>query len=175
MPKTPSSRPYFIGIDPGKQGGLVCLRDKIHSITPMPSSERDVWDWFSMVTYSCSSAVAVIERVHARPRQGVSSMFKFGCGYGGLRMALIAAGIPFEDVTPQTWLRDLSISPRKKTKTVLGVKPKESDRQWKEQLRAKAQQLFPRLSLWKEPKSKGKQLAVADALLIAEFCRRRNS
>lgn len=166
MPKFTPGNPLFIGVDPGKQGGLVCLGNKIiRSATPMPSSERDVWDWFSHISRH-HSPIAVIERVHAMPKQGVSSTFKFGWGYGGLRMALTAAGIPFEDEPPQTWIRALSIPPKKKT---------ENNSQWKERLRAKAQQLFPTLPLWKEPNSKGKQLAVADALLIAEFCRRQNS
>lgn len=166
MPKAPPKSPLFIGVDPGKTGGLVCLSlTGIVSVIQMPLSERDVWNWFFEFAY-CPLDFAVIERVHSMPDQGVSSTFKFGCSYGGLRMALIAAGIPFEDVTPQTWMRALSIPPKKKT---------ESKSQWKERLRAKAQQLFPSLSLWKEPRSRGKQLAVADALLIAEFCRRQNS
>ncbi len=47
----------------------------------------------------------------------------------------------------------------------------ETKGQKKEKLRAKAQQLFPELPIWKTPKTKGIQLAIADALLIAHYCR----
>jgi Holliday junction resolvasome RuvABC endonuclease subunit len=90
------------------------------------------------------------------PKQGVASSFKFGVNYGIVRMALTAAGIPFEEVTPQAWQKALGITHRKKTET-----PSE----WKNRLRARAQQLFPSVSL---------TLATADALLIAEYCRRIN-
>jgi Holliday junction resolvasome RuvABC endonuclease subunit len=101
------------------------------------------------------SVCAVIEHVHAMPKQGVSSTFKFGVGYGGLRMALIAASIPFEEVTPRTWQKALGVVVRKKTETKT---------QFKNRLKAKAQQLFPRESI---------TLKTADALLIAEYCRRK--
>jgi hypothetical protein len=98
---------------------------------------------------------AVIEKVHAMPGNGVSGMFKFGMSYGGLRMALIAAGIPFEEVQPRAWQKAMGIPPRSKT---------ESGTQWKNRLKAKAQQLYPAEKV---------TLAVADALLIATYCQRK--
>jgi hypothetical protein len=83
-------------------------------------------------------------------------MFNFGANYGALRMALTAAGIPFEEVVPGVWQRGLNIPPRKKT---------EGKTAWKNRLKAKAQQLFPSVKI---------TLATADALLIAEFCRRKH-
>jgi hypothetical protein len=79
-------------------------------------------------------------------------------------MALTSAGIPFEPIRPQAWQKALGITPRKKT---------ESKPDFKNRLRAKAQQLYPSLPLWSEPKSKGKQLALCDALLIATYCKRK--
>jgi len=91
------------------------------------------------------------------PKQGVSSTFKFGRGYGFLRGCLVALGIPFEDVTPQTWMRALNVPPRRKNETKA---------QFKQRLRGVAQQLFP---------SEKITLATADALLIAEYCRRTSN
>ena len=149
----------FIGIDPGAGGGIVRLgpRGTVLDCIKMPTTEADVWEWFSKfdgIQLGGEDAKAVIEKVHAMPKQGVSSTFKFGCGYGGLRMALIAAGIPFDQVTPQAWIKALAIPPKKKT---------ESKTQWKNRLKAHAQQLFPQEKV---------TLATADALLIAEYCRR---
>jgi hypothetical protein len=161
----------FIGIDPGQSGGIACIEvyksdGAINTqLTPMPSTEVDIWEviWGfyethgrrHSLTHGMYSVCAVIEHVHAMPKQGVSSTFKFGVGYGGLRMALIAASIPFEEVTPRTWQKALGVVVRKKTETKT---------QFKNRLKAKAQQLFPRESI---------TLKTADALLIAEYCRRK--
>ena len=148
----------YIGIDPGQSGGLVALYNDRVVADAMPATERDIWDWFNPPRSPAVpvSVYAVIEKVHSMPNQGVSSTFKFGCGYGGLRMALIAAGIPFEEVTPQAWQKAMGIPRREKT---------ESKTQWKNRLRSIAQQLFP---------SEKVTLKTSDALLIAEYCRRKN-
>jgi hypothetical protein len=94
-------------------------------------------------------------------------------------MALIAAGIRFEDVPPQKWQKALGIAPRKsgKTKMVSSADdPKvpflctelrevggESKTVFKNRLKAKAQQLFPEQKV---------TLATADALLLLEYCTR---
>ena len=141
----------FIGIDPGQSGGLANLNEN-NEVVKMPATEKDIWEWFNENKYN---SFAVIERVHSMPGQGVASTFKFGKGYGGLRMALIAAQIPFEEVAPRTWQKSFGISPRAKT---------ESKTEFKNRLKAKAQQLFPMIKI---------TLSICDALLIAEFNRRK--
>lgn len=156
----------FIGVDPGKSGGLVDVifcntgYQKV-SLTLMPETERDLWDWFDMRTPTIPT-FAYIEWIHpAIQGIGKSAQSKLYGNYLSLRMALTAAGIPFEDVKPLQWQRAFSIPPRKKS---------EKTTQWKHRLRGKAQQLFPTLDVW--GKTKEIQLAVCDALLIAEHCRR---
>ena len=90
---------------------------------------------------------AYLEKVHAMPKQGVSSTFKFGLNYGFLIGCLTALRIPFEFVTPNTWQKALSCQ-SKGDKNVT---------------KAKAQQLFPHLKIIH---------TIADALLIAEYGRR---
>ncbi len=149
------TEPAFFGIDPGKSGGLAMIRGRAVIAVPMPATERDVWEWISNAS---PSDYAVIEKVggfiQGNPTPG-SAMFSFGAGYGGLRMALVARGVPFEECPPQRWQKAIGIGGRKKgeIKTV-----------WKNRLRAKAQQLFPTLKV---------TLATADALLIATYCRRK--
>lgn len=53
---------------------------------------------------------AVIELVHAMPKQGVSSTFKFGDGFGCLRGVVAALDIPVCFVTPGRWKKDLRLS-----------------------------------------------------------------
>jgi hypothetical protein len=170
----------YLGIDPGASGGIAVQSFGEIYCVPMPKTERDVWGVIN--GYRHESAVAVIERVggyiqgNATPG---SAMFNFGVSYGGLRMALIAAGIRFEDVPPQKWQKALGIAPRKSGKTKMVSSdddPKvpflctelkevggESKTVFKNRLKAKAQQLFPEQKV---------TLATADALLLLEYCTR---
>jgi hypothetical protein len=153
----------FFGVDPGATGGLALLYEGSSDVDvgPMPDTEADILEWFRVRWAGGDyQPFAVIEKVggfvKGNPAPG-SAMFKFGCGYGGLRMALIACGIPFEEVTPQKWQKALGITPRDN-------KGNESKSSHKNRLKAKAQQLFPGEKI---------TLAVCDALLIAEYCRRK--
>lgn len=144
----------FIGIDPGQSGGIaVVFSTGANPIAmKMPETERDVWEAIrDLTTFNTTGAThlcAAIEKVHAMPKQGVTSTFTFGKGYGGLRMALIAACVPFVDVTPNTWQKALSCQ--------TGGDKNVS--------KALAQQLFPSVKVTH---------ALADALLIAEWLRRQ--
>jgi len=138
----------YIGIDPGLSGGISILSEGVKPYAvKMPDTERDVFDLLkSLTNWHDTSPVAVIEKVHSMPGQGVVSSFTFGKGYGALRMALIALEIPFREITPQTWQK------------ALGCMTKGN----KNVSKAKAQQLFPSLTITH---------AIADSLLLAEWLR----
>jgi crossover junction endodeoxyribonuclease RuvC len=136
----------YIGIDPGKSGGIAIITPGGGAYAhKMPETDRDLLDLLS--EFSADDNRAVLEQVHAMPGQGVTSTFTFGRGYGKLEMALCAALIPFETVTPQKWQK------------LMGCLTKGD----KNVSKAAAQRLFPHLKVTH---------AIADALLIAEYCRR---
>lgn len=147
--------PYYLGIDPGASGGIAVLAadGSVMSAFKMPETDRDLFDVLVAVQ---RPAVALLERVHAMPKQGVSSTFMFGVGYGRLRMGLTAAKIAWEEVTPRVWQAALGIAKRDKAGD-------ESKTAFKNRLKAKAQQLYP---------GENVTLATCDALLIATFCYR---
>lgn len=160
MAKLPPSAPatYYLGVDPGASGGMAIVNGVFTEVTPMLPTDSDIWAWFSVRDFGECWAFAVIEKVggYIGEAQPGSSAFKFGASYGKLLMALTAAGIPFEEVTPQRWQKALGIAPRKS-------KQGETKTAFKNRLKQKAQQLFPGVTV---------TLATCDALLIAEFCRR---
>lgn len=162
MPKLKSKSGIYMGIDPGKAGAVVIIGQNDILIEPMPSSLRDLWQIFEGRSLGFK---ALLEKVSSSPQMGVVSSFTFGRGYGNLEMALTASGIPYEEVTPIVWQRGLHVPPRK-------TKRGETPRQFKDRLRKKAQQLFPDLYIW-DTWTKTDQLKVCDALLIAEYLRRR--
>lgn len=147
----------FIGVDPGKNGAIA-VKTVDHPIGgeamvrvetyEMPKTEYDMLLLFrALRTSHCR---ALIEKVNCMPGQGVSSVWTFSGNYHGLRMAMVAAGIVFDEVLPRMWQKAMGIPAREKTETKV---------QHKNKLKAKAQQLFPDL---------GVTLANADALLIME-------
>lgn len=112
-----------LGIDPGLEGALVRVRHfegliGIENVLVMPTLEtrrgKHVLDlhviastlraWYEV------GAVAYIERVGARPGQGVTSMFTFGRGLGALEGMLVAIGYRIETVEPGVWKRRFKLS-----------------------------------------------------------------
>lgn len=149
---------HYIGIDPGKSGGLVTLDcdGLVLSMTKMLPTEQDLWNWFQEQS-EWTNLHALIEFINPGFKgTNKSSMSKLYGNYMQLRGFLIASSIPFDHVMTAKWRKGLGIPPRTKTQT---------ETQWKNQLKAKAQQLFPqeKVTLWS-----------ADALLIAEYNRRQS-
>lgn len=143
-----------IGIDPGASGGIAFIPDNNPAkawAVKMPETLADLWELIDGINYfkQYRSIHACLEKVHSMPGQGVASSFKFGQGFGHLEMALTAARIPFTYVTPQKWQKELGC--------LTGGDKNVS--------KARAQQLFPHLKITH---------AIADSLLIAEYCRRTN-
>lgn len=146
----------ILGIDPGASGGIALLKDDGAQAWKMPATERDTWALICPEPETWID-VAYIEQVHSMPKQGVASTFKFGQNYGLLRGLLIAASIRFEAVPPRTWQGVFSLPSLKAAGSL--TKKKNAHK-------ARAQELFPDLKVTH---------ANADALLIAEYGRRRRT
>ena len=113
----------------------------------MPDTERDICDLIGDLGNRITGGgrpICYIEQVHSMPKQGVASSFKFGMGYGGLRMALIATRVTFTTVTPPKW------------QTAMQCRSHGD----KNITKRRAQELFPSLTITH---------ALADALLIASY------
>jgi hypothetical protein len=65
---------------------------------------------------------AVIERVGAMPKQGVSSTFKFGASYGALLGVVGALAILSTLVTPTKWKRSFCLSSDKEEARALALR-----------------------------------------------------
>lgn len=105
-----------IAIDPGV-GGAMAVKYPDGMTTAIAfdceSVMRDELE--TVLNYDDTAEVeAVLERVHAMPREGVSSVFKFGSNYGFWRGVLQGLRIPFYEVVPQQWQKGLSLSSKLK-------------------------------------------------------------
>tara|TARA_B100000700_G_scaffold189815_1_gene209193 strand:- start:54660 stop:55127 length:468 start_codon:yes stop_codon:yes gene_type:complete len=95
----------IVGIDPGQTGGIAHLASEGHAgAIPMPLTGKEIDGHAIAATLrELSPQVVIIEKVHAMPKQGVSSTFKFGMGFGLVIGVCEALGIPYRLVTPQAW------------------------------------------------------------------------
>lgn len=155
MPKITTHKLIFMGIDPGKAGGIAVINNARNSVAvKMPDTCVGILDAMEKLCGK-NHVVCCLEKVHAMPGQGVSSMFTFGEGFGYLKMALAAKGISTTLVTPQAWQKHLGVKRRDKAGG-------ESSAHFKKRLRQIASGLFPQNSVTAE---------TADALMLAEYCR----
>lgn len=151
----------FIGIDPGEKGGIAVL-DKgsnVLDIVKMPVTPQDILqyisEWKDNDEYVVHCALEDVGK--GMPGQSSVATAKLARHCGHLEMALLAKEVKTVYVTPKKWQKEYQ----------LGSSSGYTKTQWKNKLKAKAQQLFPELG-------KKITLAVSDALLIAEYCKRLN-
>ncbi len=157
----------WIGIDPGLTGAFAIIRGREIQFFDMPTitvqggkTKRNEYDAAAIVSIlegavarSWSRTVA-IEKQQAMPDQGVVSMFRIGVGYGILLGILAGLRIPHELVAPASWKRALMPdAPKDKGASILA-----------------ACRLFPQVA---DQLKRKKDHARSDALLIAEYARRR--
>jgi crossover junction endodeoxyribonuclease RuvC len=103
----------ILGIDPGFTGGLAMLGDNELMTIVMPvvdraqgGSELDLPELVRRIKFFkhiLKGGVCYLEQVNAMPGQGVTSMFRFGCGWGCIRGVLAAVEVPTILVRPQKW------------------------------------------------------------------------
>ncbi len=153
-----------IGIDPGSSGGIAIIwADGRAQAFAMPYDHGDYDEAAlrSMMDMEGEQAFAVLEKVHAMPKQGVSSSFTFGAGWGLIRGLLSGLQVPYMLVTPQAW-----------QKVMLAGEEHKDRKERKDSAVRVARRLFPDVSLLPTPKCKKASDGMAEALLIAEFGRR---
>jgi len=144
---------HVIGIDPGFLGGIAVMdgAHKVVEVVNMPETPMDILDFLSK--YDPEETVVYLEDVgKGMPGQSSSATAKFARHCGHLEMALLALGLPTVKATPQKWLKTYQ----------LGKSGDYSKTEWKNRLKAKAQELFPNLG-------KKVTLKTADSLLIALY------
>lgn len=151
-----------MGIDPGLKGGVAFYdgKDIVAYYTPVVEEEfvkngkkktrnnMDL-DGLRKLIVEHNPTGAVLEKVTARPGQGVTSMFRFGQGFGEYRGLFTGMGLAWVEVTPQTWKKTFDLSSDKDPSLTL------------------ARELWPDKA--KEYFRLKKQDGVAEAALIAKY------
>ncbi len=145
-----------IGIDPGSVSGSIAYvsGSYVDSWAISGLTLRDQWVLLCNLKDYFRAKKAVLEKVGAMPKQGVSSTCKFCRNAGQLEAFLAALGLPYELPTPQKWQKIFSLT----------KKPGETNTDKKNRHKEAAQKLWPKMKIIHKN---------ADALLIAEYGRRQ--
>ena len=152
----------MIGIDPGLDGAIALLDEHGFptDIWDMPTAdvkvggrkkrELDITQltWILREIASGGNRSAIIEHVHAMPKQGVVSSFNFGKTYGATLGILAALGIQVTHVAPPKWKKAMNV------------------RGGKDASRLRASELFPDSAYWWQLK---KHDGRAEAALIGYY------
>ncbi|NIO41585.1 MAG: hypothetical protein GTO41_16245 [Burkholderiales bacterium] len=166
----------YIGIDNGVSGAIAIIRDGVVRIHKAPTicrakgkgkkllDEPAMWHLLQWIGDEEEKAFAVIELAKAYPprvrkrAQGSTSAISIGRGDGLWRGMLVAAGIPYQVVSPRKWQAALFVGvDRKDTKAASVIV---------------AKRLFPSVSLRANDRCRKDDHNMADALLLAEYARR---
>lgn len=156
----------YIGIDPGSASGCIAIiylneQGNIAGTDTIEFAKFTTKEWYDRL-YGCikgdfkkefkcpPDCFAVLEKVHGMPGMGVQSISAFMKNVGHIEMALLALGIPFKEVTPQTWMKHYNLKKEKD----------ESKPDWKRRLRERLQRIMPEFKV---------NNSNADAMLIAYY------
>jgi crossover junction endodeoxyribonuclease RuvC len=104
----------ILGIDPGLNGAYAIWRDgEMIFVNDLSRFEKSLnAHSFADMLRSYHVDFAMIEEVHAMPKQGVSSTFTFGRAYGVLEGILGALKIPHQHVKPRVWQKRYGLTAR---------------------------------------------------------------
>lgn len=107
----------IVGIDPGATGAVAILdgnNGDLLTVADMPYLDGSVSAPLLAKLVELGTgdddAEAIVERAQAMPRQGVSSSFRYGVGYGVILGVLGALEVATMTVRPQAWKRALRLS-----------------------------------------------------------------
>jgi len=146
----------IFGIDPGFSGawGAITHNGNYHACGDMHHTDKHlesnkIWGEICLARDKQDCEV-IVEAVHSMPGQGVSSTFKFGMSFGAAIALAERFDCPWHLVSPREWKKEMGLT---------------SD---KDDSLAMARELWPNA-----PLARKKDNGRAEALLLAEFWRRR--
>lgn len=182
---------WYIGIDPGKTGGIVVLSNngKLISkhLVPTVGKDIDVNEFANIFIKIIKDAEvtgvnlhAGVEEVHAIFGSAASATFSFGRCVGLIDGIIRALNIPSSKIQPKVWQKEIwesSEIEREPDKVTIrrGKEVKVKGKVKTKIVSLKAfKRLFPEIDLRTSNRQKNQPDGLVDAILLAEYCRRKN-
>ena len=144
----------YIGIDPGKGGGIAVIAKDGVEVKKFPESIHDMSLMFALMVGNtpADQVLVMLEKVWARPHDGRSSVFTFAQNYGRWECIIATHEITPHYVTPQVWMK------------AIGCPPKLKKQVRKNYLKQLSKEKYPEIA-------KKLTLKTADAMLIADYAK----
>ena len=169
----------YAAIDPGKEGAVVIIYPdgliETH-VTPKIGKEYDKAAMFRLISNIVKKSEGqchfVLENINGHVAKGRSAAFMMGLGKGLWEMALIASNAPHTFVSSSSWQKET-------WQGVAIVKVKSETNKSGEKTDTKAtsliaaQRLFPHVDLRRSARANVPHDGIVDAILMAEFARRK--
>jgi len=158
-----------VGIDPGKNGGIVVLNDgentndspsvEMHKCPPSSVEMANILTKARNTAWVQQDRIVVaIEKVWAFPTDARSAAFKFGVNYGMWLGIIGSLNISFMEVPPKVWMSSYAPVPKDK-------------KERKQYLKDTCITMYKDIFLY----DKNVTYAVSDAALIALWCLERKN
>lgn len=163
----------YIGIDIGKQGAYYVMGDDGSEIDrgPIPMI-KEVVDWHKLnkilEEYDMFNGMVVYEKLGVIFGSSKKTAFSMGEQYGAVRMCCIANNLRYTEVPAKTWQSEMFQGQVK-----LYKKGKSGPLDTKAMALVAAKRLFPNVDLLMTDKSTKPHDGLVDAILMAEYARRK--
>lgn len=169
----------YIGIDPGAKGFVSVIDNGEYRFCSIEDSNNQELSAFLLNETLGSEVAVVLEDVHALYGSSAEGTFKFGFIKGFLQGLLVAHKIPYTLMQPKEWQSeiwtnaDMVVNVKKvKQKNGKEINRKETDT--KATSTNAALRLFPSINFRKNERCRKLDDNKIDALLMAEYARRKN-
>jgi len=141
----------IMGVDPGSSGAVAFYFPDFPAkigVYDFPLVDKEInGAALADIIRAHSPDIAVIENVHALPKQGVSSTFSFGVAFGIVRGVLSTLLVPQHYVSPAKWKRHYGLTAEKEKSRELAI------------------QMWPAAEAFRRKKDHGR----AEAALLARY------
>jgi len=161
----------YIGINPGKNGGIAVIHSSGMTelfVFPKLGLDIDLHALWKIVNALPKNSLTTLESVHSIQGTGAKSNFEFGGTFFLLQMALVAANLPYQLVTPKTWQKIMfeGLTP---------ILSKDGTRDTKSMALRAMTALYPDVDATPTARSTKSHTGLVDALLLATYGKRSNA
>lgn len=143
----------YIGIDPGKDGAMAFLYPDEHPI--IVTFDQEIYAETLQAAVMSQPVRCCLEKVWGIKGQSAAGAFSFGENFGYIRCLLEDRHIPYQLVTPRKWKKEFQVTGDKNSSVTV------------------CKRLFPAVFLRRTDRCKKDHDGMAEALLMAEYARRR--